>query len=222
MRAIGRAGRTAALGTGAACLLLLALGSQLTQRPARGTELLLADEVAGRAVAWGRLDCYNRGAYYESAALGCSQAGGCDVWGRAHVRPSFVPECGATSDICVEHFKTCLMEQHAYTRRPVPTQCDCYPDTVSIGCSPACVDSIFQSYGELSERCYNFNAYEGCLYIDGYRLPAERYMDVAQSAYSSGQRPQLAQAPFSDVSSLKSKKSKSKKSKVFSGTYPCR
>jgi len=102
----------------------------------------------------------------------------------------------------------------------VPTQCDCYPDTVSLGCSPACVDSIFQSYGELSQRCYNFNAYEGCLYIDGYRLPAERFMEETPSVYhpsvyvSEGQRPQQQQlevVPTHSASTLK--KTKSKKSK---------
>ena len=133
-----------------------------------------------------------------------------------------MPECGATSDVCVEAFKTCLTEKHPYTRRPVPTQCDCYPETVSLGCSPACVDSIFQSYGELSQRCYNFNAYEGCLYIDGYRLPAERFMEVTPSGFHQMQRQQqLEVVPTDGASTLKktksrrskSKKSKSKKSK---------
>jgi len=171
------AGQRAAAGVGAACLLLLALASQAMPRARVVLDEtgLISDAVAGRAVSWGALDCYNRVAY-ESEAIGCSNAGGCDVWGRAHARPSYVPECGATSEVCVEHFKTCLMEKHPYTRRPVPPQCDCYPETVAIGCSPACVDSISQSWGQLSERCYNFNAYEACLYIDGYRLPAERYV----------------------------------------------
>jgi len=170
-------GRSVALGAGAAILVLLAVSTQLTvRRTALDETSLISDQTAGRAVSWGALDCYNRGSPYESAAVGCSNPAGCDVWGRANARPSFVPECGATSDLCVEHFKTCLMEKHSYTRRPEPTQCDCYEETVYIGCSPACVDSIFQSYGQLSQRCYNFNAYEGCLYIDGYRLPAERYM----------------------------------------------
>jgi len=208
----------AAIATLAASVLLLALATQHAPRPS--SLLDPRDESGGRAVAWGRLDCYNRGAYYESAALGCAQAGGCDAWNRAHARPSFVPECGATSDVCVEAFKTCLTEKHPYTRRPVPTQCDCYPDTVSLGCSPACVDSIFQSFGELSQRCYNFNAYEGCLYIDGYRLPAERFMEETPSVYhpsvyvSEGQRPQQQQlevVPTDSASTLK--KTKSKKSK---------
>ena len=167
------AGRSAALGA-AACLVLLAVSS--TQLTVRRTVLeetgLMSDQSTGRAVSWGALDCYNSGLPYESAALGCTHPAGCDMWGRANVRPSFVPECGATSDLCVEHFKTCLMEKHSYTRRPVPMQCDCYQETAHIGCSASCIDSIFQSYGQLSERCFNFNAYEGCLYIDGYRLPA--------------------------------------------------
>ena len=60
---------------------------------------------------------------------------------------------------------------------------------MDVGCSPSCVDAITQSWGQLSERCYNFNAYEGCLYIDGYRLPAERYMEY--SAQPGVQRSQL-------------------------------
>jgi hypothetical protein len=64
----------AAIATLSASLLLLALATQRAPRPAGLLDP--RDAVGGRAVSWGRLDCYNRGAYYESAALGCAQAGG--------------------------------------------------------------------------------------------------------------------------------------------------
>jgi hypothetical protein len=118
--------QSAAVGVGAACMLLLAMASQSTPRARTVLDAtgLINDQLAGRAVSWGSLDCYNRGSSFESAALGCSNAGGCDVWGRAHARPSYVPECAATSEVCVEHFKTCLVSKHPYTRRPVPPQAE--------------------------------------------------------------------------------------------------
>jgi hypothetical protein len=139
------------------------------------------EQSAGRAIVWGQLDCYNRQPRWESAALGAgpSRPGGFDVWNRPQQRPSWVPECGTTSEVCVEHMKTCLTAKHPYAasppyKRPVPAQCDCQQDAEDLGCSSKCIDSIFQSYGQVSARCWGFDAYEGCRYIDDYRLPEER------------------------------------------------
>lgn len=130
-------------------------------------------EVNKGGVAWGQLDCFSQGSAWESRALGCSRPGGCGAVVPGPVESS-VPACGVSSEVCVETFKACLHQANPVDKVPVPGQCDCYSDIVASGCPAPCAHAIFESFGQVTRRCYGFDAYDGCKYIDSNRLPADR------------------------------------------------
>jgi len=125
-------------------------------------------------VSWGRFDCFRNGPAWESRALGCDRPGGCDAPIEPVVFESHLDECGDTSEVCVHLFKTCLLRHHSEIAAPSPADCNCYLDVIELGCTPECVDAVFRSYGEVSDRCHGFSVYTGCRYIDAHRPPEQQ------------------------------------------------
>jgi hypothetical protein len=153
------------------CVVLHSVPTALLQGGSNGWEPAMARqsglfswdnaEVNEGGVAWGQLDCYSTGAPWESRALGCGRPGGCGAVAPGPAE-SNVPACGASSERCVESFKTCLHSMNPVNKVPTPDQCDCHGDLVAAGCSANCAGAIFASYGQVTRRCFGFNAYDGC------------------------------------------------------------
>mmetsp|Transcript_56600 Transcript_56600/g.133279 ORF Transcript_56600/g.133279 Transcript_56600/m.133279 type:complete len:262 (+) Transcript_56600:3-788(+) len=191
--AVAAAVGSAALGL-AATVMIVTLhtlqretGSELLQANARaggGTWQMLRpwleppENLEDLEVSWGRFDCFRYGPLWESRAIGCDRPGGCDAPIEPPTFKSHLDECGDSSEVCVDLFKTCLLRNHPETRPPTPADCNCYFDAMELGCTPECSDKIFRKYGELSQRCYGFNVYTGCRYVDAHRLPEHQHFGM--------------------------------------------